>query len=463
MRELLPMVLSIILFLITMVVIATLRKADERNRKVDYIKKYVNNFSENMKQSGQEIETKVVEVESKLHQVVMETSRAVATIQKEKEELFSHVKDLEELQSTVLEYHEVLTSLSSMTEDVENRLVAVKEDIDEIKQVEHLIADFSILIEESKEAMDHHHQALHQSFGIYQQKIETLIESSHEQLVVSFSQKKDEFTHSVNPLLTKMNSIASSLFREAQSHVEKVEQEIEYLQKATSISLSELKQHVGEKEKELEAEHAALITLKGEREAIKDEIRALQENKNNVQTELHELVDKKSTSIEELDNLNNRVRTSKEELVAINDDIELSKDELLSLEDEIALALRLKEQQKKEEEIAYLLQREEVDYPTFDDEEEENLEPLTDQQSFDDELQEELFDTIDPYDEKEVSLYDETKQTQPTDEEKATDPILEIDEREEKDKKKKYVEPNYIQEDEEDEIEIIIDDEDEDN
>ncbi len=88
MRELLPMVISVILFIVTIIIIATLRKADQKNRKIEHIKKYVNHFSEKMKQSGDEIQTKVVEVESKLHEVQQDTAVAVTKIHREKEELF---------------------------------------------------------------------------------------------------------------------------------------------------------------------------------------------------------------------------------------------------------------------------------------------------------------------------------------------------------------------------------------
>lgn len=458
MRELLPVLISVILFIVTMVVIATLRKADQKNRKIEYIKKYVNNFSENMKQSGEEIQTKVVEVESKIHQVQIDTAVAVTKIQREKEELFSHLKDLEELQSTVLQYHEVLTSLSSMTENVENRLLVVKNDINEIKKVEHLIADFSISIEESRDAMDQMQQSLHQSFGMYQAKIETLIENSNEQLIMSFDEKRDEFTQSINPLLFKMNTLASSLFREVDEQVEKVEHEIEYLQQATSASLSQLKQHVNEKEKETEVQQALLVSLKEEREALRDEIRALQDDKEQTQSQLTQLVEQKSSSLEELELVSTTISSSKNELDTINTDLQHSKDELLSLEDEIAQALKIKEQLQKEEEIASLLEREEVDYPTFDDEIDDYDESNIEEESTFEELQEELFEEQDEYDD-DIDLYDEEESQYPLDE---SEDDSEVDDKDERTKKKKIVEHFYTpDEKEEDELEIIIDEDDE--
>jgi hypothetical protein len=368
MRELLPMVISVILFIVTIIIIATLRKADQKNRKIEHIKKYVNHFSEKMKQSGDEIQTKVVEVESKLHEVQQDTAVAVTKIHREKEELFSHLQDLQELQSTVLQYHNVLTSLSEMTENVENRLIVVKEDINDIKKVEHLISEFSSSIEDSREAMDQMQQSLHQSFGIYQTKIETLMDSSAEQLTHSFDEKRENFTTSLDPLLVKMNAFASSLFSEVDSQVERVQYQIALLQQATSLSLSDLKQHVSESEKEHEEQQKALQNIAKESEILRSEIQKLHEEKEQVHSELAHIQEEKNTSLEELEHTSTQITSSMNELETINKDVQTSKDELLSIEDQIAEALKIKEQLEKEKEIASLLEREKVDYPTFDEE-----------------------------------------------------------------------------------------------
>jgi len=483
MRELLPVLISVILFIVTMVIVATLRKSDQNKMKMEHIKKYVNHFSEKMQQSGEEIQTKVVEIESKIYKIQQDTAVTVTKIHGEKEELFSHLQDLEELQSTVLQYHSVLTSLSDMTESVENRLINVKEDINEIKKVEHLISEFFTSIEESRESMDQMQQSLHQSFGIYHSKIESLIDSSTDKLALSFDEKRDAFSASVDPLLVKIHSLTSSLLSEVDTQVERVQHQIAFLHQATSLSLADVKQYVHDGEKEYAAQQETLMHLIQEREALSRDIQKLGEEKGIAHTQLTAIQEEKKISLGELQQAIANVATSMDEIDTIHKEVQSSKDELLSLEDEIAEALRIKEQLEKEKEIASLLEREKVDYPTFDEEEGEDLHPEVVEESINqhEDPSRELFETIevevereldkeDMYEEKELELNNQEDNLhlyeEDNDDDQSEDEI-ELDEEEsenddDKTKKKNIIEHNQsVHDKEEDELEISLDEDDE--
>ncbi|NCB01338.1 MAG: hypothetical protein EOM67_04120 [Spirochaetia bacterium] len=508
MRELLPMFLSVILFIITLVVIATLRKSDDKNRKIEHIKKFVNQYSEKMNITADMMKTSIVEVESKLERVKEDTAVAVVRIQKEKEELFSHLQDLQELQATIVQYHSVLSSLSDMTDNVESRLSIVKLDILEIKKVESLIANFTTSIQESSDSMDQLHQSLHSSMDFYQTKIDSLIDSSIEQLASSFEIKRKEFIENTNPLLTQLNSMVSSLFSEVHTQGQKVEDQISALQHAKGIAISDLKSHLIEAERELEMEKKSLKELQEERGIIQSLISNLKSEEQQQKEQLKQTEIMILGSKEELHNTLNNITNSQEEFNMIQHEVEVAKthisgleDEKKILEDEIAEALRIKEQLQKEEELASLIEREKIDYPEFYEEEESVDELIEDIEEESEEQQEGLFDTLEeqspPYtDEKEVDnqvnedldkkidlsiekieeqedLFNPFKEENPpyTEEEESEQELEEdqefedIDESEEQEndfqkKKNIFSHEKLVHEKEEDEEEIIIDEDD---
>ncbi len=511
MRELLPMLLSVTLFIITLIVIATLRKADQKYRKVELIKKYVNQFNEKMKNTADEMNTTIVEVNSKLEEARENTAVAITQITHEKEELFSHLKDLQELQATIVQYHTVLSDLSSMTESVEDRLNVVKEDMNEIQKVETLIADFSVSIQDSHDVMDTMQQSLHQSIGVYQTKIEDLIESSIEQLSHSFEEKKDEFVLSTNPLLTQMNSLVSALFNEVSLQVEKVEQEISFLHKAKDSALEELKQHILDSEKDLEIQKSSLDELQKERTHLSELVARLHGEEQQVSEMLERKKKEITYSDEHLEEAQQNIASSKEEFENIRQEVMSSKEQLTHLEDEIAEALKIKEELQKEEELASLLEREKIDYPNFD-EEDEVVDEIIDEEIDEEDLQDTLFDSsffidefdnefsvqeqddvesdetfemieedyqeqdLDEYEQEgwesntnfldieedieEVQLYDYEEDFEEFEEVEKVEEILEVEE-EEKKKKDQVIHEHIIHDKEDDEEEIFIDEEDE--
>ena len=348
MRELLPMILSIVLFLITLVIIITLRKADRRDRSIDLIKRYVAQHSEKLYRSGEEMKTMIAEVESRFYTAQSDAEVAIVQINEQKKELFSHLEDLEGLHNTIVQYHKVLTDLSEMTRDVETRTQSVKLEIEEVKQVKELIDNFNISIGESQEEIDTSQQRLHQSMIVYQTKIEESVEDSLEMVRKSFEDEKQKFLDTLEPVFQQMRETSTTLLKEINEQIIKVEQSSELLVNSHAFTLDDLKNRCEERIKEVGQQTTVL-------EELEQKIAILTGTTSTLEIEQEQ---KRA----EFEKLQEQVVTTKEEVDTLEKDKE-------TIEEEIEEALQIQAQLKKEEELSSLIEREKVDFPDLDDEE----------------------------------------------------------------------------------------------
>ncbi|MFW5484960.1 MAG: SpiroCoCo family coiled-coil protein [Sphaerochaetaceae bacterium] len=346
MRELLPMIVSIVLFFVTLIVIITLRKADRRDRSLDLVKRYVTQHSEKLHRAGEEMTTKIAEVESRFYKAQSDADVVITHIAEQKKELFSHLEDLQELQGTVVQYHKVLTNLSQMTGEVEKRTQKIKEEMERVKEVEQMIADFNASVAETRQEIDETHQQLHESMSVYKTKIEQLIEDALASLRESFESEKQSDMAAMEAVFQQLKETSTFLLKEIRKDLLDAERSNELLLQTRSSTLYQIQQKCSQQLEEIKVRTAELGELKEQIDSLGEKISSLEIEKKEKENHLTELQNELTSSREEKEDLDDQKKI---------------------LEEQIEEALRIQRQLREEEELSSLIERERVDYPDMEE------------------------------------------------------------------------------------------------
>ena len=160
--------------------------------------------------------------------------------------LFSHVKELVELESTVVHYHKVLTNLSTLTADAEQRISYVQEKVDRLKEVEQLIESYREAVSESEENLDRIEGSVHQRISLFEQRVDSyaagLLGDTEEQLEA----QRQEFVGTMDPLLSQVRSLIIPLFDQITSHVDSLTDRQREFSQSVTASLDEASRRITE-------------------------------------------------------------------------------------------------------------------------------------------------------------------------------------------------------------------------
>ena len=131
--------LPIVLFIITLIVIFTIRGADRRERRLEVMRKYVTQYMNDIKETEERFHEAVGIIEAGLQANKVEIDQLFERVYRQREELMGHSEDLGELQKTFIYYREVLQELAELTTKAEERIAVVKEDLTEIERSEEFV------------------------------------------------------------------------------------------------------------------------------------------------------------------------------------------------------------------------------------------------------------------------------------------------------------------------------------
>ncbi len=261
MKDLVPILLSIVLFTITLILMYVLRRADQRNRKLDLMKRYVAQHEANMREIGDGFKETVANVEENIAQSQQEVFRLLQRLKTQQEDIQAHSEDLEELQKTLAYYHEVLGQLAAMTEKAEIRTSSVKAEVAKVEQVRMTINDFFIQIAAAEETIgrdkeqllllgDQQKEKLHlqieDSIIVAKERIEALLQAAMSHTDKSFQ---------------TMISTVQAFLRELNNRTELLESVVKRLTDASAASLLALGTVIDDKREELNQRAGVLEDL----------------------------------------------------------------------------------------------------------------------------------------------------------------------------------------------------------
>ncbi|MFA7019334.1 MAG: hypothetical protein WC239_10155 [Sphaerochaetaceae bacterium] len=330
MWEILPILLSIGLFIITLIVIFTLRSADRRDRKLDVMRRYVAQYMAEVKRAEAHMQERVVEFDHRLAENKQSMELLVNQITSQREGLLSHSEDLNELQKTLTYYHQVLGQLSAMTEKAEIRTRQVKEEVSKVEQVQTIIDKFSIKIAESEELVHQQDERLEHIVNHHKVRMERQVEESVADAKIAIDALIDESLNHTDITFQTMISTVQAFLRELNNRTEIVEGVLKRLTTSSLSALDELELVIAETKKEIEEHEQVLATIMQKREAMESSIETLVQRKKGFEEELEKNASLLGHQEQKLKELEQQVKTVQDEL-----DIALGERQRLIEEEEL--------------------------------------------------------------------------------------------------------------------------------
>ena len=124
--ELLPVLLPIALFIITLIIIFTLRSSDNRSRGLATVKKLLDNYRGDIEASDNNFKQYAVELEQTVSRKDQEVKNLIQTVNSQLGELKSYSEDLVRLKNTMETYRTALEGLALLTKDADLKVQTVE-------------------------------------------------------------------------------------------------------------------------------------------------------------------------------------------------------------------------------------------------------------------------------------------------------------------------------------------------
>lgn len=329
MWEMLPILLSIGLFIITLIVIFTLRSADRRDRRLDIMRRYVAQYMTEVKHSETQMRETVAEIDGQLARSRHEMEALIKQVTEQREGLLSHSEDLDALQKTLTYYHQVLGQLSAMTEKAELRTRNVKENISKVERVQDTIDEFLTDIAESEARMQQITESLERAVGHQDVRMKKQIEESVAEAKIAINGLLDDAMNQTDVTFQTMITTVQAFLRELNNRTEILEGVVRRLTTSSSSTLEEIELSVVKAKKKIEEHDQELASIAQEREAAEEVIEQLVQRKEAVEGGLGESSELLSHKEQELKELEQQVQTVQDEL-----DLALAERQRLAEEEE---------------------------------------------------------------------------------------------------------------------------------
>ncbi|AEV29944.1 hypothetical protein SpiGrapes_2168 [Sphaerochaeta pleomorpha str. Grapes] len=217
------LLLPVILFALTLILIFSLRAEDKRNRRLDLMKKKLQQYSREVETVQSQFKETSQQAEEKINRKVQQANQVVLNLEEQILDLQSRSQDLAKLQEVLNNYRDVLKQLGNTTEQAEIRIGQVKKEIDRVEKVRDTldsfdgrIADFKTgfagTLTETNEAMSHFREDLFRLQEASLEKMQTYAEEVRE------TERKNQIRIASHAEVLKANEEASlekvSLFTE---------------------------------------------------------------------------------------------------------------------------------------------------------------------------------------------------------------------------------------------------------
>lgn len=191
----LPIVISVVLFLVTLAIIFILRSEDKKERRFEMVHRLVAKTKAEMSQAGDQLIQRSAAAEERMAQKERDAKQLISLIDSQLANIKDHSDDLAELQRVLDYYHQMLGQLAQMTEQAELRTTQVKDEVRKVEMVRTQIDVFLSQVDEADAAMQVHREAIEtlrqESIGQVKELQEELSELDR-QAVAGMSRHQDE-------------------------------------------------------------------------------------------------------------------------------------------------------------------------------------------------------------------------------------------------------------------------------
>jgi chromosome segregation ATPase len=214
------LLLPVILFILTLIIIFSLRAEDKGNHRWELINQRLHTFSKNLMTVQSQFKETAQQTEEKINSKVQEANQMVATLDSQIADLQSRGDDLSKLQEVMNNYKEVLTQLGITTERAEQRIVQVKGEISRIEHVQESLDAFDGRIASFKTELGNTFSETNVTVGRFREDLAVLQEDSLQKL----QSYKDEVQEIENKDQALFVSYSKALKAEEEASLAKIDE-----------------------------------------------------------------------------------------------------------------------------------------------------------------------------------------------------------------------------------------------
>ncbi len=193
--SMLPVVLPIALFVVTLIIVFTLRASDKHSKSLSNVKRLLDIYKSNIEASDLSFKQYAGELEQTVAKKDAEVKSLIQTVNTQITELKSYSDDLLRLKAAMETYRTALEGLGVLTKDADEKVAAVQEDVDRLEKVRAVIDGFRRDMRDADEHLRKHEQQVIQlereSIGRMNQAVSET-DSSMDEAMESLHRESDE-------------------------------------------------------------------------------------------------------------------------------------------------------------------------------------------------------------------------------------------------------------------------------
>ena len=176
------LLLPVILFLLTLILIFSLRAEDKKNLRLDFMKKKLQQYHREVGIIQAQFKDTSAQAEEKINNKVQQANQVVMHLDEQIMDLQSRSQDLAKLQEVLNNYRDVLKQLGTTTEQAELRISQVKEEINRVERVQDTLDSFNGRISDCKSEFARTLSETNEAMSRFQEDLFKLQESSLEKM-----------------------------------------------------------------------------------------------------------------------------------------------------------------------------------------------------------------------------------------------------------------------------------------
>lgn len=156
--SLVPVLLPIALFVVTMIIVFTLRAGDKSSRSLSTVKKLLDKYKGDVEASDNSFKQYAAELEQTVSRKDSEVRELIQTVNSQLGELRSYSEDLVRLKMAMDTYREALEGLARLTSDADDKIATVQNEVDRLDKVRTVIDGFRQDMRDADEHLRKHEQ-----------------------------------------------------------------------------------------------------------------------------------------------------------------------------------------------------------------------------------------------------------------------------------------------------------------
>ncbi len=193
--SMLPVLLPIALFVVTLIIIFTLRSSDKRSKSLSNVKKLLDIYKGNIEASDNSFKQYASELEQTVAKKDAEVKTLIQTVNSQLGELKSYSEDLVRLKNAMETYREALEGLARLTSDADDKVQTVQNEVDRLDKIRDVIDGFRQDMKDADEHLRKHEQRVIQlereSIGRMNQAVSET-DSSMDEAMAGLHKESDE-------------------------------------------------------------------------------------------------------------------------------------------------------------------------------------------------------------------------------------------------------------------------------